>query len=290
MNSELDDSAINASLFPSDSSYCTHYFRALGHCRNEIKKRLRMALSIPHEDIFLLSNSTHCLLTVLHGLSAQSRTLSIEAGCYHPYRMLPQPSYGQSVPLITHISPDSGNVACIHQKAVVVDAAQSIGVVCHHSEAFSADVVFFPLHKHLALLTGVGVLCVRKRYEYETVRKTAQIAESGTVNNVVLQALLERLTTKPLLFNIAMFSLTPAQAESLTMLGFEPVTQLYSQTPFLVVKTSSGHLLPEYLVNNFSLKMLDANHWRISCYIPGTLDSPPKECASLLINVLRSKL
>ena len=93
-----------------------------------------------------------------------------------------------------------------------------------------------------------------------------------------------------LLFNIAMFSLTPAQAESLTMLGFEPVTQLYSQTPFLVVKTSSGHLLPEYLVNNFSLKMLDANHWRISCYIPGTLDSPPKECASLLINVLRSKL
>lgn len=291
MRRVLDDAAINAALLPSDGDYRIHYFRSLQHCKNEIKQQIKLALGISHKDIYLLSNSTHCLLTVLYGLSIQGRTLSIEEGCYRPYSDLHQVSNKQQIPFVTHIDPDSGKVACISDKTAVLDAAQSVGTVCHHDSAFLADVVFFPLHKHLALQIGVGVLCVNARHEYNEIREIAKLSESGAANNLIFTSLYQRLTTRQIMFNIAMFSLTSAIAEKLIILGAVPVTPLYSRTPFLVIKTTSGHLPPGCLEGTvFSLKTLDQCHLRISCYIPGRPGSAPVECSATLINVLRSKL
>jgi hypothetical protein len=287
----LDDAAINAALLPPDGDYRIHYFRSLRYCKNEIKHQIKLALGIPHEDIYLLSNSTHCLLTVLYGLSVQGRTLSIEEGSYRPYRDIHKASNEQQVPFVTHIDPNSGKVACISEKTAVLDAAQSVGTVCHHDTAFLADVVFFPLHKHLALQIGVGVLCVSAKHEYNEIREIAKLSESGTANDMVFKSLYQRLITRQIMFNIAMFSLTSATAEKLIILGFEPVTPLYSRTPFLVIKTTSGHLSPGCLEGTvFSLKTLDKCHLRISCYIPGRPGSVPVECSATLINILRSKL
>lgn len=288
---ELDDAAINAALLPPDGNYYTHYYRSLQHCKNEIKQRLRFSLNIPHQDIYLLANSTHCLLTVLHGLAIQGRALTIGAGSYRPYRSLSSSSGTQHFPLITHISPDSGNVASMRETSVVLDAAQSAGTVCYHAAAFSADVVFFPLHKHLALQIGVGVLCVSGRHEYDALRETALISESGTASDLVLKPLQQRLSTQSLMFNIAMFSLTSEFAEEFIVLGFVPVTPMYSRTPFLVFKTTYGYLPPGCLQGTaFSMKMLDATHLRISCYLPGDAHSAPVECSATLIDILRSKL
>jgi len=291
MSRELDDAAINSILLPPEYNYHTHYFRALQLCRQEIKQQLRDTLAIPHENIFLLTNSTHCLLAVLYGLSVQGRTLSIAAGSYRPYRAIPLSVKEPSLPLLTHISPDSGEVVCIQDPAVILDAAQSAGTICHHAKAFSTDIVFFPLHKHLALQTGIGVLCVRDNPEYKEILKVAKISESGTVNDLVFTSLHNRLSTQAVMFNIAMFSLTQSLAEELSRFGLTSITPLHSQTPFLVFKIGSRHLRPEHLINTiFSLKILDELHWRISCYIPGGPDTSPVECSNALVNIFRRKI
>lgn len=291
MSRELDDASINSILLPAERNYQTHYFRSLQLCREEIKQKIIDALTIPHENIFLLTNSTHCLLTVLYGLSVQGRTLSIAAGSYRPYKTIPLLVKEPSLPLLTHISPDSGEVVCIQDSAVILDAAQSAGAICHHAKAFTTDIVFFPLHKHLALQTGIGVLCVSDNPEYKEILKVAKISESGTVNDHVFRSLHNHLTTQTVMFNIAMFNLTQALAEELSCIGLTSITPLYSQTPFLVFKIGSRHPRPERLVKTiFSLKILDELHWRISCYIPGEPDASPVECSTALVNILRRKL
>lgn len=291
MNRELDDAAINSILLPAEHNYHTHYFRTLQLCKKEIKQQFRDALAIPHENIFLLANSTHCLLTVLYGLSVQGRTLSIAAGSYRPYRTIPLSVKEPYLPLLTHISPDSGEVVCIHEPAVILDAAQSAGAICHHAKAFATDIVFFPLHKHLALQTGIGVLCVSDNPEYKEILKVAKISESGTVNDQVFRSLHNRLSAQTVMYNIAMFSLTEALAEELSYFGLTSITPLYSRTPFLVFKIESRHLQPERLEKTiFSLKILDELHWRISCYIPGGPDASPVECSTALVNIFRRKL
>lgn len=286
----LDDSSINAALTLHKGDYHTHYYKALNQCKEHIKKNLKSVLSIPHPHIFLMANSTHCLLTVMYGLAASKRHLVIEEGNYQPFNQIPRITGGLPVSLVTHIAPESGVTSPVNDHNIVLDAAQSAGTICYHSIAMTADIVFFPLHKHLALQTGIGVLCVSANREYKNVVSTAQVCEAGTGNSEVFTTLRNRLVDKSIVFNIAIFDLNQYRYNLFKKIGFISITPLHSKTPYLVFKLALP-IHTSIAINSeiFSIKIMNKSHCRITCYKPGTMDSSPVDFSDMLIELLRKQ-
>ncbi|MBD2797264.1 aminotransferase class V-fold PLP-dependent enzyme [Xenorhabdus sp. 18] len=291
MNTRLDDSSINSSLLLSDGLQNYHYFKEIDRIKKQIKYFIKKELRIPHDEIFLLNNSTHCLLNVIYGLNVQGMHLSVENGCYKKYKKINIIRNGECIPLITHISPESGVVNNIKQPEIVLDAAQSIGTIYHHINSLSADVLFFPLHKHLSLQSGVGILCVKRKSNYKEIIKIAQISESGTVSYRVFNDLLTRLKKTPIQFNIANFNMTHNNMSELNKLNIVLLTPTSSKTPFFVVRSP---IQLDEIINlkdtAFSLKRLSDNKYRISCYISGSIDSNSIDCTERFINLLKEQL
>ncbi len=289
----IDDSSIHFSLIDSNIARYNNknYYQKVGTIKSDIKFHLKEKLNLKHEEIYLLNNSTHCLLNILYGLSVQSTSLSIQHGCYESYRFLTNKKYEKAIPLLTHIDPNSGKVCTLDDTNYVLDAAQSIGTIIHHQQAITSDLLFFPLHKHLAMQTGISVLCIKNREKYPEISKIAKISESGTVNINIYNQLLSLLESGSYFFNAALLSLTKRHILEISSLGMKVITPAQSNTPFIVIDANVD--LNEKLQrqnNIFSVKSLGSHRYRFSCYIKGHIKSTPFDCTSMLIQYLQRLL
>ncbi|HHB1596996.1 TPA: DUF6024 family protein, partial [Vibrio campbellii] len=229
-----DDSSINSQIAKNHDG--STYFKTLRKVRESIKKKLCHELGIEHRHVFLLNNTTHCLLTVMYGLASCQKSLLIGGGAYKPYTEFPTVLFQDGIELVTHIEPESGKVHSTLE-GKITDAAQSIGTINHHRIALYSDVVFFPLHKHLALEAGMALLCIKSSFEHINVVKTAKIAEAGTCNLNLLNSLQKKLDKEGTWINLGFFELSQETVAALTKLGIECITPSGARTPFLVFNT-----------------------------------------------------
>ncbi|MBD2815854.1 hypothetical protein ID850_14015 [Xenorhabdus sp. Flor] len=289
----LDDSSINSKIseFSFQNNSDNNYYKQVSTIRKEIKQNLRKHLCLEHEEIFLLNNSTHCLLNVIYGLNRHSVSISIEEGCYKPYDNITTSYFPYSIPLLTHIDPQTGVVCSLKNADFVLDAAQSIGTIWHHKAAISSKIVFFPLHKHLAIQAGIGVLCIQNKDHYPEISNIAKISESGTVDLRSYNDALNRFIDDPKLFNIAYFDLTNKEANELEKIGFKCITPLQSKTPFIILQ--SNFVLDKSPCNKKSvitMKKIGAMIYRFSCYKSGTINSASVNCNFKLIKYIKELL
>ncbi|MBD2810861.1 hypothetical protein ID853_08205 [Xenorhabdus sp. Vera] len=289
----LDDSAINSKIsgFNFENNSDTNYYKQVSIIRKEIKQNLRKHLCLEHEEIFLLNNSTHCLLNVIYGLNMHSVSISIREGCYTPYNNITTGSFPNSIPLLTHIDPQTGIICSLKNADFVLDAAQSIGTIWHHKAAISSKIVFFPLHKHLAIQSGIGVLCIQNKDHYPEISNIAKISESGTVNLRSYNDALNRCIESPDFFNVAYFDLTDKEENELEKIGFKCITPLQSKTPFVVLQ--SDFYLDKSPCNKKSvitMKKIGTMIYRFSCYKSGTINSTAVNCNFKLINYIKELL
>jgi hypothetical protein len=289
----LDDSSINLRILNINQTYYNgkNYYQYLAYVRDKIKDHLREKLHLKHEKLFLLNNSTHCLVNVICGLSMQSISLSIEKGCYAPYSDIPKCPQHKIIPLLTHIDPNSGRVCKLNAQNFVLDAAQSAGTIAYHNKAVSAEILFFPLHKHIAIQAGAALLCVNNTNQYPEISKIAEISESGTVDINSYNNMRNQLRTNSNLFNIAYFSLTGNEVMEMADLGFDSYTPIKSHTPFVVLK-SKLNIDNKILTRDplISVKKLSDMTYRFSCYVNGSIDSDPVVCNRCLIRYLKGLL
>ncbi|SFU75105.1 DUF6024 family protein [Xenorhabdus koppenhoeferi] len=289
----LDDSSINSKIsgFSFENNSDTNYYKQVSAIRKEIKQHLRKHLCLEHEEIFLLNNSTHCLLNVIYGLNMHSVSISIREGCYTPYNNITTGYFPHSIPLLTHIDPQTGIICSLKNVDFVLDAAQSIGTIWHHKAATSSKIVFFPLHKHLAIQSGIGVLCIQNKDHYPEISNIAKISESGTVDLRSYNDALNRCIEDPDFFNIAYFDLTDKEANELEKIGFKCITPLQSKTPFVVLQ--SDFYLDKSPYNKKSvitMKKIGTMIYRFSCYKSGTINSIAVNCNFNLINYIKELL
>lgn len=277
-----DDSSINSQIVKNHDD--GSYFKVLYKVRESIKKKLCHRLEIEHSHVFLLNNTTHCLLTVMYGLASCQKSLLIGDGAYRPYTDIPTPLFQDSVELVTHIEPESGKVHSTLD-GTITDAAQSIGTIQHHRTALYSEVVFFPLHKHLALEAGMALLCIKSSFEHTNVVKIAKIAEAGTCNLNLLNSLQKKIDSEGIWINIGFFELSQKTMVALTKLGIECITPSGVRAPFLVFNTQRDLTgLVKNIPDQLSLKQLSTNTYRITCFIKGNLMGDGVNCDEQLIN------
>ncbi|MBC8953970.1 DUF6024 family protein [Xenorhabdus sp. PB62.4] len=289
----LDDSAINSKLlaFTSKDKGNDNYYKKVNIIRKEIKKNLREHLQLEHEEIFLLNNSTHCLLNVIYGLNMNSVSISIREGCYAPFNNITTIPFSHSIPLLTHIDPQTGAICSLKESDFVLDAAQSIGTIWYHKIATSSKILFFPLHKHLAIQAGLGVLCVQDKNHYPEISKIARISESGTVNIRTYNDTLVKLKNDPQIFNVAYFSLIDNEINQLEEIGFKCITPLNSKTPFVIFQSNFNLDNTPYNRNSvITMKKIGEMSYRFSCYKNGNINSEPINCNSQLIKYIQGLL
>ncbi|AOM42451.1 DUF6024 family protein [Xenorhabdus hominickii] len=289
----LDDSSINSKIldFNFEEHSDNNYYKQVSIIRNKIKENIRRYLCLDHEEIFLLNNSTHCLLNVIYGLNMHSTSLIVREGSYELYNNITTDSFPRSIPLLTHIDPQTGVVCSLKESDFVLDAAQSVGTIWHHKVAISSKILFFPLHKHLAIQAGLGVLCIKNKNHYPEISKIARISESGTVDIRAYNNALSRCEDNPSVFNVAYFNLMDNEINELENLGFKCITSLNSKTPFVVLQ--SGFDLDKIPCNKNSIitiKKIGEMMYRFTCYKNGTMNSEPINCNLQLIEYIEGLL
>jgi hypothetical protein len=286
----LDSSSINSNLTKEcgiKGDY--NYYQLCNKIRIAIKKQLKNKLHIPHKHIFILSNTTHCLLTVMQGLIQDGSGIDIVDGCYAPYKNFRVNSDNKSYKLITHITPDNAVVCNISSRSSIVDAAQSIGTIGYHHEALSADIVFFPLHKHLAIEVGFGILCVNNNPKYQSVVDIASISESGTQSLYQLNKLAKKIYLGKDFINIAIFKIDYYVKKKLASLAINILSPTDHETPFIVVKSNMANLLnmsESPLTITVKKLIPDQDIYRISCFIRGNLLLKKIDCTHILLELL----
>jgi hypothetical protein len=242
-------------------------------------------LAIEH-DLFVLSNTSHGLVTALAGLALGAVHLDTSASKYPPYTAFARWSSRTatiSTPLLTHVDPLSGHIVPIPKAGItpaVVDAAQSFATIVHHREALRADVFICPLHKHAGIATGLGLLGIRPGLAMPSLRSVASVAESGTACLSLLEtAVGQILAHDGRIINRLTLDLDPGFRNELGVTGITVLTPGGAGLPFICLQGAP----PQKLEQNcrrfgFSVKFFrKQNVARISGAVRGSLDSTPED-------------
>ena len=218
------------------------YYRGCARLRDELKALVRESLGIEH-DLFLLSNTTHGLMTAMAGLASEGIALRIAGKAYPPYASLPSwPQIGDGAEtfLLTHIDPLSGIVSDLPPAAAtpsVLDAAQSFATVRHHRAALRADIFLCPLHKHAGVCAGLGLLAIRKDLALPGLRTYAQVAEAGAWPRTVLEDAVVRIRLlNGLLANLMSLDVDEDDRAALTAAGMDVLTPIGAGLPFVCIR------------------------------------------------------
>jgi hypothetical protein len=233
-----------------------HYFHACARLREDVKARLREAFGLEHE-LFVLHNTTSGLMTVLLALERAGLRMTRRGERwqhYPPYLpLLPEAdaasrTEGPRVVFVTHVSPLTGRVDSLEKapgEVLWVDAAQSFGTQLTEELSRRADLFIAPLHKHVGLAVGAGIVGLRRGIPgEEELRAILSLAEGGSSHVGPLKALLDALQgAQGLVYNKARLSwddrLQPLCAEA----GLMPLGSLDSGVPFVCFTSKKGQPL-----------------------------------------------
>jgi hypothetical protein len=179
------------------------YFRSWAALRAQLLERLQRTLGCGHR-LFLVQNTTQALLILLSWCGGRGFLPVGFVGVPHKYygRYLTRAGLAirgeKDEPralLVTHLSPLTGEIASLPEFSptlpIIVDAAQTLGTVLQ-DVLFQRAVLFAaPLHKHLGIATGLGILGVDMKRLGEPfaseVCALAECAAYGLVDRRLLQ-------------------------------------------------------------------------------------------------------
>jgi hypothetical protein len=276
------------------------YYRACAVLRNELKALIARHLTIKH-DLFLLSNTTQGVMTVMAGLASEGIALRIASNAYPPYAALPSWPHVSNMAgasLQTHVDPVSGNVAVVvagEGTPSVLDAAQSFATVCHHQASLRADVFLCSLHKHAGICAGLGLLAIRKELPAHGLRKYAEVAESGACSRLLLEHALARARLLDgRLANVMILGVDEDDRSALADAGIDVLTPGEARLPFVSLRGVDTALAARAFVSvGLHVKAFGKqNVVRVSGAIRGAIDDAPVDCTPMLkraISILTGK-
>ena len=180
------------------------YFKKAAALKERVHAGLLQSFGQRHE-LFLSSNTSNGLIAVC--LAAARAGLSPPGLVNQPYppyeKLLGYPGLLQAdrpLQVCTHICPLTGEVFDLraHSDALlIVDAAQSLGTCFQQELVETAPVFVAPLHKHVNLVPGLGVVGVDfDALEIEfgsSLRTVLEVMEHGAVYMGVLEECARRL-------------------------------------------------------------------------------------------------
>ncbi|WP_266065074.1 DUF6024 family protein [Brucella intermedia] len=271
------------------------YFRRCAFVRSELKARLARYLDLEH-DLFLLSNTSHALVTAIAGLLHNGLLLDTTTSGYSPYAELPSSlearKAARRVPLLTHADPTTGQVIELPRRTefpTVLDAAQSFGTIRHHGKVTLADIFICPLHKHVGVSTGLGLIGIKPGLQLPSLRAHAKAAEMGAASLMVLEAALLRVDEhQGRIVNVLTFDPDDAFREVLSEHGVSVLTPNGAGLPFVCLRGSfPDHLIDACAIHELSVKRFTSEGVvRISGALRGTLVSAPTDRRDQLLAAL----
>lgn len=299
----LDSAALYPAIAASFDTGNISYFAACNKARQEILATLSNSLHCPHT-LFLTGNTSTGIVGILLGLFAAGRHLKCLLGCpYVPYTvlleyLLANNSGNSSVVYATHICPLTGTFVDIKHhtnEILLVDAAQSLGTIFNNILFAEADIFAAPLHKHLGIAAGLGIVGVNEsRIDSDVsavVIETIEMMQHGTMHLSLLQKTLERLQQldgKPLL-NSARVRVSSRLVNYAISVGLRVLTPFGIQAHSVCFTASEPHRLIENLIDvGYSGGKLfkTENVLRLSFHSVIDGDLCPEEFEKLAINRL----
>lgn len=289
----IDTAALHPALQPDESG---RFFSDCQRLRDAIKVQLREAMDIEH-DLYLTANATAGLMVTIAGLALDGIELNLDGARYPGYAPLRRCGAGSQLPgsaaFLTHVDPLSGHVTepAGMSGPIVLDASQSFGTICRHADAFQADVVISGLHKHAGIAAGLGIVAIRKGACCAGLRRSATVAEQGTVALSVLEGALARCSgPRARLFNRLVFVVRDDLIRQLAERGLKVLTPVGADLPFVCLKGEIPEDIGARCASaGFSAKLFpEAGAVRISGYAPGQSDSPMLDRSDLLAGLLMS--
>lgn len=284
-----------ASLHPELNISEAKYYSVCADKIKEIKYFIKQGLAIEH-DLFVLSNTTHGVITLFVGLCGEGFRLAPKSGAYAPYRILSEVAAGpccrETIGLETHIDPDTGRISPLSRRAgkpLVCDAAQSFATAARHDAALTADVFVCPLHKHAGLAAGLGLLGIKQKVRLPRLREVAALAEAGAGNYGILSDVAHRVKAlSGHLINRFTLTLTQEHARKLGAVGIAVVSPLNEPLPFAILDGADPARMAELVHGSvFTFKCLGkCGRIRVSGAIRGSYGEAPLEQSSGLIALI----
>lgn len=270
------------------------YYRACSALRSELKALVAEHLAIKH-DLFLLSNTTHGVMTAMAGLASDGIALRVAADAYPPYASLPPWPHVADMAeasLLTHVDPLSGNISIVSSSdrtPSVLDVAQSFATVGRHRESLQADILVCPLHKHAGVGAGLGVLAIRRDLNVPGLRMFAEVAEAGASSRTLLRHAVRRIrAVEGHLVNLVSLEVDEEHRAALQAEGAEILTPFGAKLPFVCVRGVD----PARAASACTSVGLQAKFFRphnivrISGAIRGAIGSAPIDCSRALKRAL----
>ncbi|GHI41567.1 DUF6024 family protein [Streptomyces violascens] len=277
----LDAAALHPGL--QSPGLARHYFAEAAALRTSVKERLRQELRAPNFTPYLVHNTTSGLLAVLFAASARGRTVRTcgpDNQHYPAYAgILPHSGRDAEWELRTHVSPLSGTIDDLAGEGVqIVDAAQSLGTALTSAALSRGDVVLAPLHKHLGLAVGLGLVLVRSgRPELEHVHSVLGVAESGAQSLDLLRTAERALQeAEGRIFNRAVIDVDDGLRAWCAQHGMRLLNRGHG-VPFACITTTDGAAVTERLAPSGWRHFRTENVARFAFHCPGLADDPPAD-------------
>jgi hypothetical protein len=291
----VDDAALHPDL---RRRFGDGYFGQCASARRHLKALLTRHLGISH-DLFLVSNTTHGLLTALTGLALDGISLDVSNASYPGYQCLPTwpetANVFRKTKLLTHVDPLSGVVTEIPKRQAlptVADAAQSFATISYHNDAMLADIFFCPLHKHAGIGSGLGILAISPSCRIPSLMNVASVSENGTsALSLLCEAIEEIERRNGHIMNRLVVNVGEELRRSLNEHNIEVLTPPGAALPFICLRGINPYRLRDAdCPDCFSVKFFkEQGITRISGAVRGSIYSTPADRSSDLADfVLRS--
>ncbi|KPC66505.1 DUF6024 family protein [Streptomyces chattanoogensis] len=279
----LDAAALHPGLQPPGLT--RHYFAEAAALRTSVADRLvhQLGPKAGKFTLYLLHNTTSGLLAVLAAASASGhavRTCGPDHQHYPAYaQILPRGGADAEWELRTHVSPLTGTVDDLAGSAIrIVDAAQSLGTALTAAALARGDVVLAPLHKHLGLAVGLGLVLVRNdRPELEHLHRVLRVAESGAQSLDLLRTAQRALReAEGRIFNRAVIDPDDRLRTWCAERGMRLLNHGHG-VPFACVTPVDGTAVTDRLASSGWRHFRPRNIARFAFHRPGLVDDPPAD-------------
>ncbi|MDF3918512.1 DUF6024 family protein [Salinicola salarius] len=242
----MDAGALNPRLRSSAEG---NYYKECQSVREELKEIMRPHIGDGHS-LYVLSNTTHGLLTILAYLATSRKLIDTSDFLYPGYEFLQREIATEGQWSVnTHICPMTGNILSksgLLGDRLVVDGAQSFFTTSHHHSLLHAKVFIAPFHKNLGIQIGMGVLAISNDIDSRHVHDVAKSAESGAGNIDLLRTALDNFKAEGgSLYNCTVINIDKNTLDLAKRRQIEIVTPPGLYGPFVCLKTDAGSPLPK---------------------------------------------